>query len=308
MNIIQRVISAADKHQQTHRLSGFTYAIIRKYGDDQAGYLAALIAYYAFISLFPLLIVATSAIQILTKDNAALRDRFLENATSYFPGMQQTIVDSINTPSKSGVALLVALLVTFYGARGVALVIIHAQNHMWAVARPKRTGFPKSLLRGFGVLLWGGIGLVAAAALTGYAAASHPWPMRLLLGIGGYLVLTVTFWGIYTFASSARRHPASNVLGSMLAAAGLLVLQILGGYIISYQLRNQTGLSAQFALVLVMLFWLYLQAQVFLYAAELNVVRAYKLWPRAINPNPPLPADKKAYSLYRRREDMAIKR
>ena len=90
--------------------------------------------------------------------------------------------------------------------------------------------------------------------------------------------------------------------GALVAAIGITVLQSVGAYIISRQLKGQTGLNAQFAVVLAILFWMYLQAQVVLYAIEYNTVRAYKLWPRSINPQPPLPADKAAYDLYRHRE------
>ncbi|MCA9327081.1 YihY/virulence factor BrkB family protein, partial [Candidatus Saccharibacteria bacterium] len=248
-------------------------------------------------------------IQLLARNNESLRTQFLNNATSYFPVLGHNLAESINTPSKSGVALVIALLITFYGARGVALAIQHAQNHIWAVPRVKRAGFPKSLFKGFFLIFWGGVGFLTAASLTGYAAgAQHFWLFRLLLGLAGFVVLFVVFWGIFTFGSSARKHPFASIPGAVFAATGLLVLQAIGGYLIAHQLRSQTGLNAQFAVVLALLFWLYLQAQVFLYAVELNTVRVHRLWPRAINPKPPLPADEKAYELYHQREAFVDKR
>ena len=239
----------------------------------------------------------------MAQGNPELRDQFLDSATSYFPAIGHNLAESINTPSKSGIALVVALLITLYGARGVALVIQHAQNHIWAVSRPKRAGFPWSLLRGFSIIFWGGMGLILAASLSGYAAAaSHPWPLRILLAFMSFAVLFLVFWGIFTFGSSARKRPLASIPGAIFAAIGLVVLQAIGGYVVGHQLRSQTGLNAQFAIVLAMLFWLYLQAQVFIYAIELNSVRVYRLWPRAIEPRPPLPADERAYELYKRRE------
>lgn len=299
----ERFMGMLDSFQQKHKLLAFPYAIVKKYSDDRAGFLAGLISYYGFVSLFPLLIVATSVIQITTQNNVTLRDKFLENATSYFPAFQNSLIESINTPSKSGVALAIALVITLYGARGVAAAIQHAQNHLWGVPRDKRAGFPKSLAKSFGIIFWGGLGLVGAASLTGYAAvASHPMTLRILIGFAGFAVLFFVFWGVFTFGSSARRRPLATIPGSVFAAAGLLILQAVGGYLVSHQLRNQTGLNAQFALVLAMLFWLYLQAQVFLIAAEINTVRVHKLWPRAIDKKMPLKADKKALELYRKRE------
>lgn len=298
----RKLVDIADAMQRRHPALALPYAIIKKYGDDHGGQQAALIAYYGFMSLFPLLIVATSVIQLVAQNNEQLRDKFLANATSYFPVLGQSLADSINSSSKSGLALAAGLLITFYGARGVAMAIQNTQNHVWAISRPERAGFPKSLVKGFGIIIWGGIGFIIAAALTGYATgASHPLALRLLLGLGGFSVLFAVFWGVFTFGSSARKHPLANVPGALFAAVGLLILQALGGYLIGHQLRSQTGLNAQFAVVLALLFWLYLQAQVFVYAIELNTVRKYRLWPRSVT-GESMAADKAAYDLYKQRE------
>jgi len=299
---LQRIEHKLDAFQQRHPAMAFPYAVIKKYSDDHGGQQAALLAYYGFISLFPLLIVAVSVIQLITQNNAHLREIFLTNAASYFPSLGQSLVDSINTPSKSGISLVVAALVTLYGARGVAMAIQHAQNHVWSVTRPARATFPKSMLKSFGIIFWGGLGFILAASLTGYAAgSSHPLAFRLLLGLGGFSVLFAVFWGVFTFGSSARRHPFANVPGALFAATGLLILQAVGGYLVSHQLRTKTGLNAQFAIVLALLFWLYLQAMVFVYALEINTVRKEKLWPRSLG-GTRTEADKRAYAFYKQRE------
>ncbi len=300
---MQRIVDRIDAFQQRHKAFALPYAVAKKYSDDEAGYQAALMAYYGFLSLFPLLIVATAVIQIVTFDNSMARQEFLANATSYFPAIGDNLAASINTPSKSGFALVIGLLITFYGARGVANAVQHALNHVWCVPRGKRVGFPRSTLRSFAIIILAGSGLIAAAAMTGFAtAASHIWPLRVLLGVGGFTMLFLVFWGVFTFGKSGRRRPLVNIPGALLAAIGLLLLQGLGSYIIAHQLKTQTGLNAQFGVVIALLFWLYLQATVFLYAVELNTVRAHRLWPRSITPTPPLRADKKAYTLYQRRE------
>ena len=302
-NTIEKFIGTLDAFQQRHPWLAFPFGIIKKYGDDQGGYQAALITYYGFVSLFPLLIVATSTIQLLTQNNHHLREVFLTNATSYFPVIGHSLTESINTPSKSGAALLIGLLITLYGTRGLAVVIQQTQDHIWAVPRNKRAGFPKSIFKGFGIMLLAGLGFLLAASLTGYAAGGqHVWLLRLALGTAGFAVLFAVFWGLLAFGSSESKHPHTYVLGALFAAICLLILQAAGGYLVGHQLRTQTGLSAQFAIVLALLFWLYLQAQVLVYAIELNTVRRYKLWPRSIDSKAPLSADEAAYTLYRLRE------
>lgn len=302
-NTIEKFIGMLDAFQQQHPWLAFPYGIIKKYGDDQGGYQAALIAYYGFVSLFPLLIVAMSVIQLIAQNNLQLRQFFLTNVTSYFPVIGGSLTQSINTPSRSGAALVIGLLITLYGTRGLASVIQQAQDHIWAVPRNKRAGFPKSLFKGFGIMLLCGIGFLLAASLTGYAVGTHHMlALRIALGTIGFIVLFAVFWGLLTFGSSESKHPHTYAPGALFAAIGLVILQAIGGYLVGHQLRSQTGLSAQFAIVLALLFWLYLQAQVLVYAIELNTVRKYKLWPRAIDSKTPLPADEAAYTLYRLRE------
>ena len=279
------------------------YAIAKKYGEDLGGYQAALITYYGFISLFPLFIVAISIIQLVARNNQHIREFFLTNAASYFPVIGHSLTESITTSGRSGVALGIGLLITLYGTRGLGGVMQQTQDHIWSIPRNKRVGFPKSLFKGFGIMLWAGIGFLLAASLTGYATSvQHTFLLRMVLGVAGFLVLFLVFWGLLTIGSSRPKHPRTYIPGALFAALGLLILQSLGGYLVAHQLRSQTGLGAQFAIVLALLFWLYLQAQVLVYAIELNTVRKYKLWPRSIDSKLPLPADEAAYSLYRSRE------
>ncbi|QQS20035.1 YihY/virulence factor BrkB family protein [Candidatus Saccharibacteria bacterium] len=302
-NFIERLIGRVDAFQQRHRILAFPYAVVKKFSDDEGGYQAALIAYYGFLSLFPLLIVATAVIQIIAQGNSDLRESLLGSITSYFPALGQNLADSISTPGRSGVALFLGLLITFYGAKGVADAVQHALHHVWAVPRHRRTGFPKSTLRSFSIIIFAGIGLVVAASLTGFATSGARLPIvRMLLWLGGFIVLASVFWAVFTYGSSARKRPFANIPGALFASVAFTALQALGAYIIAHQLKGQTGLNAQFAVVIALLFWLYLQARVLVYALEINVVRAHKLWPRSITPKPPLPADEKAYDLYRRRE------
>lgn len=300
---VERLVAWLDALQQRHKVLAFPYAVVKKYGDDEGGYQAALIAYYGFLSLFPLLIVATALVQILAQNDASLRETLLQNITSYFPSLEQTLADSINTPSRNGWALLLGTVVAFYGAKGVADAVQHALHHVWAVPRHRRAGLPKAMIRSFSIIIYAGLGLILAASLTSWASGgNHAWAVRIGLWLCGFSVLTAVFWGVFTFGSSARKRPFATIPGAVFASVAFTLLQGLGTYIIAHQLKGQTGLNAQFAAVLTLLFWLYLQAQVLLYALEINVVRVHKLWPRSITPKPPLAADKKAYDLYRKRE------
>jgi len=82
--------------------------------------------------------------------------------------------------------------------------------------------------------------------------------------------------------------------GAALAAVGWSLLQTLGGYYVTHQLKSASQVYGTLAFVIVLLSWLYLGAQLVLYAAELNVVLAKRLWPRSLFPPPLTDTDKRA--------------
>jgi len=303
MKGLRALISRLDAFQQNHPILAIPYAIIKKYGDDEAGYQGALLAYYGFISLFPLLIIASSVINIISRHHPSLHEHLLQSVNNYFPAIGGDLQSSIHTSGKTGLGLAIGLLITLYGARGVANAVRHVMDHIWQVPRVRRTGFPKGLLKSFGLIFGAGSGMLLAAFLSSYATAyGHSFMWKAGISITSLFILFWTFCFLFRYATSSKHQLHDNFPGAIAAAVGLQILQSVGGYLITHQLKNLNGLSAQFAVVLALLFWLYLQAQVFLYAAEINTVRALGLWPRSITGKPLTRADEKALRLYAQRQ------
>ncbi len=302
-SVTKRYIAKFDSLQQRHTFLGLPVAIIKKYHEDEGGHQAALITYYGFLSLFPLFLVATVGIQLLAQSNTSLKERLLASITGYFPAIGETLTASFHNPTKTGLALAVGVLIAFYGAKGVADAVQHALHIVWSVPRKKRAGFPVATIRSLLIIIFAGLGLLISAALSGYATSStFAYPVKIVLGTIGFITLFTVFWGVFTFGSSARKRPIANVPGALIAAVGLLFLQSIGGLLVAYQLQRQTTLNSQFGIVIVLLFWIYLQAQVFLYALEYNTVRAHHLYPRSLNDTHPTEIDKKAFALYAARD------
>ena len=300
------MLAQVDVFQQKHSFVGFPFAVIKKYGDDESGYQAALVTYYSFLSLFPLLIVAISVIDLVSQHNMELRHRLTDAIGNYFPSIGDQLRTSVHGSKASGITLVIGLLFTLYGSKGSADAIRHALDHAWEVPRKDRPGFPKNTLKSLGLMVGGGLGLIISAFLSSYATATlgHSlWfrvvPIVLSLGIT-YLV----FIFVYKIGT-ARKHVMSDIrLGALMASVALLILQTLGGVLVKHQLHNAHSANAQFAVVLVLLFWIYLQAQVFMYTVQLNVVHALKLWPRSLTGKPLTKADQKALTLYIKREKL----
>lgn len=297
---ITTLLSRFDQYQRANRWLAFAVAVVKKYTDDQAGHTAALLAYYGFLSLFPLLLVLTSVLKLL-HSSAGVGNAVVRSAADYFPIVGQELEKSIHGLGATGLALVAGMIVALYGARGVADVLRSGLDHIWQVPRAERSGFPKSLGQSLCIIVVGGLGLVLAPVVSGYAFAFGQGEVIRLATV--LLTLFALFWVlVFVIKVGLSTHRALRDIwaGAALAAIGLEILQSLGGYIMARELRHLNDLYGTFALVLGLLFWIYLQAQVLLYMFELDSVRVFRLWPRGLQ-QPLTEADRTAYQLYMER-------
>lgn len=296
MQLINKTITKLDQFQQRYHFTGFLYAVIKKYGEDQAGYQSALFTYYAFLSLFPLLLVLTTITGLLAGSHPQLQRDIIHATVSYFPGFgKQLVVGGLH---KSGLALVVGIIFTFYGARGVADAFRNGVNHIWHVPITKRDGFPKSILKSLTIIVTGGLGLILAAVCSGLAAAAGHGPLFRVLPV---LVNVGILFGLFSWLMNIclPQHISfkNGRSGALTAAVGLVLLQTFGTLLLSRQLKNLDAVYSYFALSLGLLFWLYLQAQVIYYSVVVAAVHTQKLWPRSLDASKLTAADKRAYAL-----------
>jgi inner membrane protein YhjD len=283
--------SKVDGFQRRHRASAFPVAVWRKFSDDRAGNLAALVAYYAFLSTFPLLLVLVTILGMVLAGSPHLQQDVLNSALTEFPVIGTQLRENVHSLGRSGVGLAIGLILTLYGARGVAGAMQNAMNDVWGVPRRERPGFPGSLLRSLALIAVIGLGVVATTVLSGIGSWSGhtflgPWGRFLVLAVS--LVLNIgLFWVGLRTATTARVGWRELRLGAILSAVVWQVLQFVGGYVVAHSLRHASALYGTFGLVLGLLAWFHLQAQLTLYAVEADVVRARKLWPRSLRPEQP---------------------
>lgn len=299
-----------DRAQQDRRWLAIAAGTYKKFSDDQAGNLAALIAYYAFASVFPLLLVAYSILDIIAQGNATV-GRHLSKALSGFPLVGAYLGQHVQHGlGKTGVALVIGIVLTLYSSRGIAMAMQNAMNTVWGVPFYRRPGFAKGLLRSLALIAVIGPGEVLTIALSsvaggtghlgGVLAKLAAFVVSLLLNIG-------LFWLGFRIATPAQVEAKAMRLGAILSAIAWQVLQLIGGTIVGHASNSAYG---TFGLVLGILAWFYLQAQLTLYFVELDVVRALRLWPRTMVPPPNSAADLRAFELYARttahRPELAI--
>jgi membrane protein len=294
------LVHRVDRAQQHRPWLAVMIATLKKFTDDQAGNLAALIAYYAFASIFPLLLVAVTILDIVASHFPKLGAKLLAALHDY-PVIGTQLQSSLNHGvSGAGLALFIGVVLALFGARGVAKAIQNALNSVWEIPQFRRPRFPKNLLRSLGLIAVLGPGQIITIALSSVAGGTGhlggalakiaAFVVALLLNIGLY-------WAAFRLATAAEVPTRDLRLSAILAAIAWQLLQLLGGFFIGHQTRTNAAYGT-FAIVLGLLAWFYLQAQITLYVAELNVVRVMRLWPRSLAPPPLTAPDVAAYQLY----------
>ena len=312
MNKMEKAFRAADELQQRHAWLAVPVAVWKKFGDDQAGNLAALIAYSAFVGIFPLLLVAVTVLNMVLKNNPELKARVLKAANEAYPVVFSQLEPDIGKLSQTGIALVIGLVGTFIGALGVANSLQNALNSVWEIPFARRPGFPWSWLRSFTLIIVVGTGLIATTVLSGLAAgvgSKLPGAGPSVLAFAVSLVLNFgLFWLGFRLGTAKGITWRQMWLGAAISAVIWQILQAVGVTFVSHQIAHASPLYGTFAVVLGLIAWLYLQAQLTLYAVEINVVRAYRLWPRSLAPPPYTEQDRHAFQLYteKRREQWDI--
>jgi inner membrane protein YhjD len=284
-------LAAFNRFQQRHRPLAVPFAVVKKFGDDQAGGLAALIAYYGFFSLFPLLLAFTTVLGIVLKHNPSAQRSVEKSVVGSFPIIGHQI--QLHSLSGSVASLVVGLVLALMAGLGVTQASQNALARVWAVPYRDRPNFLRSRLRGLMLLAALGAIFVISTGASGAVSGGLGGPLAKVAGYAVAVVLNLalffTAFALMTPKSVRRRDLWP---GALLAAVVWTILQSFGGYYIGHVLKKQSDAGATFGLVIALLIWLHLGAQVTLYAAELNSVLSRRLWPRSLAGPPRTRADR----------------
>jgi membrane protein len=282
------MVSRIDAYQQRHRWAGLPLAVLYKFVDDQGSYLTAQITYYGFVSLFPLLLLLVTILSYVLEGSRHLQRQVLDSALAQFPVIGNQIATNIHSFHGSLLALAVGVLGSVYGGLGIAQATQQALNKVWAVPRNTRPNPVKARLRSLLLIGVGGATVVATTALSALSATANAYGASL----GGLIralatvlavALNVALFIVAFRVLTARSVTIRQIRGGAIAAAIIWqVLQWTGAFLIGAKLKGATVTYGLFGLVLGMLLWIYLGALTVVICAEVNVVRAEGLWPRAL--------------------------
>jgi membrane protein len=286
------VTSRLDSFQRRHRWAGFPIAVVYKFGEDQGPYLAALITYYGFLALFPLLLLLASVLGFVLQNDPDLQRRILDSTLSQFP----VIGDEIRRARAgdpqglqgSAIALTVGAVVAIYGALGVAQALQNAMNVAWAVPRNRRPNPLRMRLRSLMLITFGGVAVLATTVLSAlggsagaFGADLEQWSTILVVFVA-VVVNAAVFILAFRICTAHPTTLGALVPGAITAAIVWQLLQLFGTAYVGNVVKNAGATYGVFALVLGLLAWIFLAAVGVVMSTEINVVRAKRLYPRAL--------------------------
>jgi membrane protein len=287
---ILRPVRVFDRYQQQHKWLAIPMAVLRKFGNDQGGNLAALVAYYAFFSLFPLLLVFTTILGFVLQGNPSAQQSVESSVLGQFPVIGSQI--GAHALSGSVAALAIGLITSLLGGLGVTNAAQNALDKVWAVPFKDRPDFLKSRLRGLALIGVLGVLFIISSVVSGFTSGLHGPLLKLASIVVGGLVNFALFMSAFRALTASSIATRCLWIGAIVAAVVWTALQIVGAIYINHVYRHAKGTYSQFALVIALLVWLHLGAQVTVYAAEVNVVVTRKLYPRSLLGPPEAPADR----------------
>jgi len=279
-------LSRVDAFQQRHPVLGFPLAVVYKFFDDQGVYLAALVTYYGFLSLFPLLLLLASVLGFVLGDDPDLRERILDSALSQFP----VISDQLRRPEVlqgNGAAAIIGAIVLIYGALGVAQAIQNAANVAWSIPRHLRPNPLRSRVRSVLLVATAGLGVLATTTLSVIVGGpvsdgGLTSPRGVAFTLGALAVDTFLFALVLRIATAARLRVEVVLPGAIFASIVWQVLQVFGIAYVDGVVKDADLTYGVFAIVLGLLAWIFFGAVGVVLGMEINVVRAKRLYPRAL--------------------------
>ena len=300
---VNRVIAWADRLQRRHSVLGFPYAVVKKYGDDAGGREAALITYYGFLSIFPLLLLGVAVLSRVLASRPGLRERLI---TAVVPqALRSTVEHALATLPTSTIPFVVGLIGLLFSGTGVVFSVYQTLNHVAAVPHRLRASFVSRYLRVFAMLATVLLGGLAVGALTVVATAfpGQPGVQQATAVLGSALIVFVMLW-LSARLLLVRPAPFRAVWpGAVLGAAVVTVVLTVGTPLLARLVTKAGPVYGSFATVAGMFALLYLVGQALVYAAEVAAVRYARLWPRAVDLNRPTEADARALALLAREQE-----
>lgn len=281
---VSKIVRAFDAWQQKRVVVAFPLAVAKRSSDTRAGRLAALMAYYGFLSAFPALLVMVTALGFVLDRRPDLRMRITDSVLSQFPIVGDSVAASAPSPLEGNrLALGIGLVAAIWAGLKAMQASQDAMNELWEVPVSSQPGFFTKRLRSLLMLGLLGVLMLCTTAFSqapSLIGSARPWAVLLafltvLVNIGTF---EVAFRVLTVSSVSWRQHlPGACIAGSAYSA-----LQLAGGAYVRHVLAGAQRTYGAFAAIIGLTSWIYLISFVAVTSAQVNVVAARCLWPRSL--------------------------
>jgi len=290
------LLGRIDLFQQHRTALAFPVAVLRKFSDDRAGRLAALMAYYSFFSVFPALLALVTILGFVLEGHPAWRDNIADSALAQFPIIGDSIGDAVRHPlTGSPLPLIIGILGAVWAGLAAMQAAQDAQNEVWDVPRSKYPNYLRKHVRSLAMLVLIGVLLIISTGVGQLAGlVVHG------IGLGVLVIVASLLFNVVVFAVAFRVLTVAHVTwqqvfpGACVGAVAYTVLQFVGRYYVERSLQGATNTYGTFAIVIGLISWIFLIAQMVMIAAEVNVVAAKRLWPRSLFGEPATVSDRRS--------------
>ncbi|GGB82120.1 hypothetical protein GCM10011314_22180 [Knoellia flava] len=278
------VVDSLDRFQRKHPVVGYPLAVVYKFFDDQAGYLVGLIAYYAFLSFFPLLLIFTTVLSFVLSSYPDLQERLLDSALSEIPVIGAQLGEP-QTLRGSATGIVISSVVALYGGLGVGQAFQYAMNTVWGVPRNSRPNPFHARGRSFLLLLTILLFVVlttAVSVISARAINEYPLTTRVAVTVATFLFTALAFGLGMRRAVALDLGLKQVAVGAIGAALTWQGLQYYGVGFVERAISSTSATNGVFGLVIGLFAFLHLAAFGAVFFAEADVVRAHHLHPRAL--------------------------
>lgn len=301
-NPAERVVQRLDDLQQRFPPVGLPIGVVRKFADDRTSAWGALMTFYGFLALFPLVVITLTLLGHLAADDPGLEEALLEGAVGQIPIVGTMIEEDVSGLQAGGLGFAVGLAGLFWGATGIYNAGQLAMSQIWNVEGIHRPGLPLRLARSMLLFVLFAVGAIGGGWLVQHGFFSGAGSMTQALTLLGSLTLAFAMFAAVFRILTPQAVPMRKLwLGAALAAAGWEALQIAGGIVVSRQV-GQVDVYGVFAYMIALLMWLWLVFRMMLFSAEVAVVVDRDLWPRNIAQPPLNDPDKRVLASLARNE------
>lgn len=255
-----------------HALSDITTtgrAVASEFSDKNVTFMAGSIAYNAFVSIAPLLVVCLLAVRIFGGE--ASEAQVIAYTGRFLPGAVGTVVEKLVEGSGGTSVSLIGLLVATWGSLKIFRNLDTAFSEIYETE--SKNSLPDQLRDALVVLFALLVGVVGMVLVNAAFGAYQQLPF---VGVLGPIVLLfglcIAFFPLFYVFPDTDHEPREVIPGLLVAAVGWAALQAVFQIYVRFKFDDPSD-AATLGLLLLVVTWLYFSGLVLLLGAVVNAVR-----------------------------------